>query len=282
MRIDDGRDGTDYVEVNRANWDDRARAHDWAGGYDVQRFVDDPTLLSGVVAFDRPMLGDIAGLEAVHLQCHIGTDTLSLARLGARMTGLDLSPASLGIARRLAADAGADIRYVEGNVEDAVDVLGAGSFDLVYTGVGALCWLPSIDRWAATVAGLLRPGGRLLVRDAHPVLLSIGEDHPERLEIDLPYFETPAPEVWDEDQSYVPTERPLAASVSYQWNHGIGETVTALLDHGMELTALVEHRTVPWAALPELTETDEVSGEWRLREHPERLPLTFTIAARKR
>ncbi|GMA93994.1 hypothetical protein GCM10025881_08180 [Pseudolysinimonas kribbensis] len=193
MRIDDGRDGADYVEVNRANWDDRARAHDWAGGYDLQRFVDDPTLLSGVVEFDRPLLGEIAGIEAVHLQCHIGTDTLSLARLGARMTGLDLSPASLGIARRLAADAGADIRYLESNVYDALDVLGTGSFDLVYTGIGALCWLPSIDRWAATVAGLLRAGGRLLLRDAHPVLLSIGEEHPERLEIGLPYFETPNP-----------------------------------------------------------------------------------------
>ena len=274
--------GDDYLAVNRANWDDRAGVHATSHGYDLQRYRDDPAALSHVVRFDLPLLGDVAGLEAVHLQCHIGTDTLSLARLGARMTGLDLSPASLAVARELADGTGADIRYVESEVYGAVDALGAGRFDLVYTGVGALCWLPSIDRWAATVAGLLKPGGRLLVRDAHPVLLAVGEDHPERLQLDYAYFETPDPMVWDDEVTYVDADRPLTATRSMEWNHGIGEIVTALLAHGMEPTALVEHRTVPWPALPELMEPADLDGEWRLREHPERIPLTFTIQAVRR
>jgi len=274
--------GGDYLAVNRANWDDRAGVHATSHGYDLQRYRDDPAALSHVVRFDLPLLGDVAGLDAVHLQCHIGTDTLSLARLGARMTGLDLSPASLSVARELAADTGADIRYVESEVYGAVDVLGAGRFDLVYTGVGAICWLPSIDRWAATVAGLLRPGGRLFVRDAHPALLAVGEDHPERLQLDYAYFETPDPMVWDDELTYVDADRPLTATRSMEWNHGIGEIVTALLAHGMELTALVEHRTVPWLALPDLMEPAELDGECRLREHPDRIPLTFTIQAVRR
>jgi SAM-dependent methyltransferase len=273
---------TDYLAVNRANWDDRAGVHASSRGYDVQRYRDDPTAISHVVAFDRPLLGDVAGLETVHLQCHIGTDTLSLARLGARMTGLDLSPASLAVARELASATGTDVAYVESDVFSAVDALGAGRFDLVYTGVGAICWLPSMARWAETVAGLLRPGGRLFIRDMHPALGAIGDDHPERLQLDYPYFEMPEPMVWDDDVTYVDADRPLTATRSVEWNHGIGEIVTALLANGMELAGLVEHRTVPWLALPELMEPDEVDGEFRLREKPERLPLTFTIQAVKR
>mgnify|MGYP003470101086 CR=1 FL=1 len=103
----------DYLDVNRANWDERAPAHATSPDYQADRFVADPNHLSGVVRFDLPLLGDVTGLTGIHLQCHIGTDTLSLARLGARMTGLDLSPASIEQARRLASDAGAE-RHLPG------------------------------------------------------------------------------------------------------------------------------------------------------------------------
>ena len=117
----------------------------------------------------------MAGLTGIHLQCHIGTDTLSLARLGARMTGLDLSPVSLEQARTLAADAGADIDYVEADTYSAPQALGGRTFDLVYTGIGALCWLPDIDRWAGVVDDLLEPGGRLFVREGHPMMWAVDE-----------------------------------------------------------------------------------------------------------
>src|SRR5262245_8102354 len=126
--------------------------------------------------FDVPRLGDITGLRGVHLQCHIGTDTVSLARLGAQMTGLDFSPAALTEARRIAALVGVDVDYVESEVYDAVAALGSEQFDLVYTGVGAIGWLPDIRRWAQTVAALLRPGGRLFIREAHPMMWSIDEE----------------------------------------------------------------------------------------------------------
>src|SRR6188508_2757099 len=168
----------DYRDVNRANWDDRAAAHAASGDYNVATFASDPGYLSDVVRFDRPLLGDITGLRGVHLQCHIGTDTISLARLGADMTGLDFSPASLAEARRIAGLAGADVRFVEAEVYDAAGALGPERFDLVYTGIGALCWLPDIARWARVVAGLLRPGGRLFIREGHPMLGTLSDPRP--------------------------------------------------------------------------------------------------------
>jgi SAM-dependent methyltransferase len=271
--------GVDSFSVNRANWDERAPLHAASAGYAVQRYADDPKHLSDVVRFDAPRLGDLSGLRGVHLQCHIGTDTVSLARLGARMTGLDFSAASLKQARILAERAGADIDFVESEVYSALDVLPREGFDLVYTGIGALCWLPDIRRWAQVVAGLLKPGGRLFVREGHPMLWSIDENNADALRVAYPYFETAEPLVFSEDETYVETEERLVNTVTHSWNHGLGETVTALLDEGLRLTMLVEHDSVPWKALNHhMVDND---GEWQLTEHRERLPLTYTLQAVK-
>ncbi|MGH3781474.1 MAG: class I SAM-dependent methyltransferase, partial [Pseudonocardiaceae bacterium] len=114
----------DYISINKTMWNERAPAHAASAGYGFDRFIDDPERLSGVVRFDRPRLGDLAGQRGVHLQCHIGTDTVSLARLGARMTGLDFSSVALDHARRLAQRTGTDIDFYEANMYDAVDALG--------------------------------------------------------------------------------------------------------------------------------------------------------------
>ena len=186
------------AEINRANWDERAPAHAQSPGYTRQRFIDDPSFLSAVVRFDVPLLGDIRGLRGVHLQCHIGTDTISLARLGATMTGLDFSPASLVEARRLSDELRAGVEFVEADVYDAVGALGGRTFDLVFTGIGALCWLTSVSRWAAVVAALLEPGGRLFIREGHPMMWSLDERHTDGLVVEYDYFERPEPMVFDE------------------------------------------------------------------------------------
>lgn len=265
---------SEHAAVNRAHWDERAVPHAASSGYSLDRFASDPSFLSGVVRFDRPRLGDLTGVAGVHLQCHIGTDTLSLARLGARMSGLDFSPASLAQARRLAPD----LTFVESDVYGALDVLPPGGFDLVYTGIGALCWLPDIRRWAGVVAGLLRPGGRLFLREGHPVLWALDERRTDELVVDHPYCETPEPLTFDEPGTYVPTDVEFVHTETRSWNHGLGEIVTALLERGLTLTQLVEHDSVPWNALPgQLSGT--TGGEWRLTDRPERLPLSYTLQA---
>lgn len=271
----------DYLEVNRAHWDDRAGAHAASADYGFERFVADPGHLSDVVRFDRPLLGDVAGLDAVHLQCHIGTDTLSLARLGARVTGVDLSPASLEQARRLSAAAGPHVDYVVSDVYGAPDALGGRRFDLLYTGIGALCWLPDITRWAGVVDDLLRPGGRVFVREGHPMMWAVDDERAGDLTLGYAYFETPEPFDIDADGSYVETDHEFVHTRQLSWNHGLGETVTALLARGFVLETLVEHRSVPWDALPGRMVRDAPFDEWRLLEHAERLPLTYTLAARR-
>jgi len=267
-------------DLNRASWDDRAAAHAASPDYAVERFITDPTFLSEVVRFDVPLLGDIRGLRGVHLQCHIGTDTISLARLGASMTGVDFSSASLAQARRLSEQAHTPVEFVESNVYDALDVLERERYDLVFTGIGALCWLPDIARWAGVVAALLRPGGRLFIREGHPMLWALDEARTDDLVVGYPYFEQPEPLVDDDGGTYVATDVEFTQNLSHSWNHGLGETVTALLDNGMEITRLVEHDSVPWDALPGQMEKDE-RGEWRLGDRPWRLAHSYTLNATK-
>ncbi|MGH3829581.1 MAG: class I SAM-dependent methyltransferase [Pseudonocardiaceae bacterium] len=269
----------EYVAINKARWDERAPAHAASAGYGFDRFIGDPEYLSGVVLFDRSRLGDLAGQRGVHLQCHIGTDTLSLTRLGARMTGLDFSSTALVQARRLAERADTDIDFHEAEVYDAVDALGAEAFDLVYTGVGALCWLPDVARWARVVAALLRPGGRLFIRETHPMLQSL-DDTSDVLTLRYPYFEHAEPVVSDDPGTYVQTEVVFTHRLSHSWNHGLGEIITALLNAGMRLTALTEHDSVPWEALPGHMAVND-AGEWRLSTEPERLAASYTMQAIK-
>lgn len=286
----------DYLEVNRANWNSRAPIH--AGSYGVERYLTDSDAISGVVAFDLPRLGRLDGLDVVHLQCHIGTDTLSLARLGAAsVTGVDFSPVSLEAARRLAEQTRTPIEYVESDVYTAPSALAGKQFDLVYTGIGAICWLPDIARWAEVVAALLRPGGRLFIRDHHPVLNAlipqqVGAESADRaqapsitgpgeltLALELPYFEQAEPMVWTQDFTYS-GDGVVTSPVSHEWNHGLGEIVTAVLDAGLRLTGLVEHDSIPWEAFGGMVE-DPATGEWRLADRPERLPGSFTLIAVK-
>jgi SAM-dependent methyltransferase len=272
----------DYRTVNRANWDERAGPHAASPDYDVDSFATDPGYLSSVVRFDLPLLGDISGLRGVHLQCHIGTDTISLARLGVEMTGLDFSPAAIAQARRIAGLAGADVRFVEADAYQAVTVLGAESFDLVYTGIGALCWLPDIRRWAAVVAGLLRPGGRLFIREGHPMLWALDDSRADGLlAVEYPYFEREEPMVFNEDGTYVETDAVFTHNLIHVWNHGLGEIVTALMAAGMDVTGLAEHDSIPWDGLPGQMERIG-GGEWRLADRPWRLPHSYTLQAVKR
>lgn len=283
------------VDLNLTNWDERAVAHAVPGtGYVLEDYVSDPSKLSDVVRFDRPGLGDLTGVRGVHLQCHLGTDTLSLARLGARMTGVDFSPSALHHASALAARTGTEIDYHRADVSDGAAVLaavGEGRYDLVYTGIGALCWLPRIADWARLVADLLAPGGRLFVRDGHPALLALDQDRADGdLVLAFPYFERGEPTVFDEPGTYVQTDHVFTHTRSAEWNHGLGELVTAVLDAGLRLTGLAEHRSIPWKAMDHMVEVPPAggadgadgAGEWALPgDAADRVPLSFTLQAVK-
>lgn len=273
-------EGENHRAANLSNWESRVPLH--VAGYSIDALLERPDAVSRVVAFDRERLGDLSGLDVVHLQCHIETDTISLTRLGARVTGLDFSPSALAAARQLAERANVEIDLIESDVDRAVEALGAGRLDLVYTGIGALCWLPSITRWGEVVATLPRPGGRLFIREGHPALWALSDPREDGLlVVDFPHLEVAGGTTFHEPTTCVEHKGEVEQPMTLQFNHGLGEIVTALLSQGMELTQLVEHRSVPWNPLGDaMTEGDD--EEWRLVERPERLPLTYTLQAVKR
>jgi 2-polyprenyl-3-methyl-5-hydroxy-6-metoxy-1,4-benzoquinol methylase len=272
----------EHLAVNRANWDERVAAHVASPDYAVERFAEDPEFLSGVVRFDLPRLPVLNGKDGVHLQCHIGTDTVSLARLGARMTGLDFSEPAIEAARRVATAAGVEAQFHVAEVYDAPDVLGRNRFDLIYTGIGALIWLPDIRRWAAVVAALLRPGGELFIREGHPMLWTLEDERTDGLlVVHHPYFEQPEPTVFEIGGTYVQTDQVFETTTSHEWSHALSQIVGALLDENLELTLFEEHDSIPWNGLP--GQMEEIGGgEWRLIDRPERLPASYTLRARLR
>ncbi|MGF1598467.1 MAG: class I SAM-dependent methyltransferase [Acidimicrobiales bacterium] len=264
------------LAVNRANWDSRVPVHLGPGGYDVDRYVDDPARVSSVVAFDAPALGDLTGRRVVHLQCHIGTDTISLARLGAaKVVGVDFSLPAIEAARALVARTGDEVGFVHTDVYRAAAALGP-SFDIVYTSVGTICWLDDIDRWAANVAGLLVRGGRLVFRDLHPTIWPY-EEIDGTLAPVYPYWQRPdEPLVLNTTTSYLGCGQLLSPTTN-EWNHTVAEVVNALIGAGLRIDRLDEHRECDWQLFPSaVVEGDHYLLPEALRD---KLPVCWSITA---
>ena len=267
----------DYLEINRKNWDSRVPIH--LGGYNLERFAEDPSYLSDVVRFDLARLPEIRDLKGIHLQSHIGTDTISLSRLGALMSALDFSAPALKVVEQLAAQDGVEIPTYETDVYSAPKELD-GQFDFVYTGIGAICWLPNIRSWAGVVARLLKPGGFLFMREGHPVLWSVGDSRPDgAIAIELDYFE--GQEFVDDEEGTYAGEGSVEHPTNVSYNHGMAEIFNALLSEGLALELFEEHNTVPWNPLDqEFVKLDGID-EWELADRPNRVPLSYTIRFRK-
>ncbi|MEM7275957.1 MAG: class I SAM-dependent methyltransferase [Actinomycetota bacterium] len=265
----------------RANWDARVPVHLGPDGYGIDRLAGDPAAISAAVGFDRPYLGDLSGLLGVHLQCHLGTDTLSLARLGASMTGLDFSPAAVEAARGIVARCGADVDIVEGDVYRAPELLGR-TFDLVYTGVGAINWLPDLTRWAEVAAALLRPGGRFHLTEGHPMLMTLDDDsRPDRIILTYPYFDGAPTMRFDEPHSYVGSGT-VASPEQYEWAHHPASVVQALIDAGLVLDRFEEHRVLPWQAFPWMEPVPDRPEYFALPSPLDQcIPASFTVQAHR-
>ncbi|MFK7916879.1 MAG: class I SAM-dependent methyltransferase [Ilumatobacter sp.] len=272
----------EFIEQNRLNWDERAALHAQPdSGYRLDRFRNDRSLLSDVVDFDRRYLRDLAGLRVLHLQCHIGTDTLSLARLGADVIGLDQSGVSLDAARRLFESVDTPGQFVEANVYDAVNALDGEQFDLVYTGVGALNWLPDVVRWGQVAGALVKPGGDFYIREAHPMLSTLDDERTDTaLQVKYPYFETSEPLMFDEPGSYVDTGGATITNTrTNEWNHGIGEVFMALTNAGLQVNTLDEHRFLDWRFFKHQEERGELF--YLPADQLDLVPMSYSIAASK-
>lgn len=266
-------------DANLANWEERVPIHEV--GYNIAGF-DDPDHISDVVADDLPVLerflpgGTVDGLDVCHLQCHIGTDTLSFARRGARVTGVDFSPAALRSAEALTEKLGLHATWVEADVQDARAAV-TGDFDVVYTSIGTITWFPDVERWARQIYALLKPGGTFYIRDGHPVLYSL-DDYAEGLVIRYPYFGGETAQEWNEETSYV-GDATIANTRTFEWIHPLSQVFTALLDAGLRIVHVDEGRVLPWKFAERMI---EVPGGYVWPEAERDLvPCTFTIVAVK-
>ncbi|MEZ5141076.1 MAG: class I SAM-dependent methyltransferase [Acidimicrobiales bacterium] len=265
-------DEPEWLRVNRAAWDERVPLHVASAFYDNASFLAGRSSLRG---FEADEVGDVEGRTLVHLQCHFGQDTLSWARRGARVTGLDFSVPAIEAARALAGEAGLDAEFVVADVYDAARALGGRRFDVVYTGLGALVWLPDVARWAEVVAELVAPGGVLYLSEFHPIADVF---HDERLEVGWPYFR-PEGARWEDAGTYTDPSAPTANNVTWEWTHPIGEVVTAIIEAGLRLELLHEHPFTLWRRWPFLERRDDFTYHLP-SDHPS-LPLMYSLRARR-
>ncbi|MDQ3404026.1 MAG: class I SAM-dependent methyltransferase [Actinomycetota bacterium] len=267
------------IKANEANWDARTPIHVASEFYAIE--TRDPN--EWFAAHEWDDLGDVRGKDVAHLQCHIGSETMAFARRGARAVGLDLSGESVRAATRIAEAAGLDMRYVKADVYGAADALGHGAFDIVYTGKGALCFLPELVPWAEQVAALLRPGGRLYLVEFHPLLHALSRvplpDGNQDLLLRYDYLAGRGH--IREDGTYTYTDGPTLTEglEYYEWSHGIGEVVTALVGAGLRIDGLRESEEMPWPRWESMVNT---RGAWhRLPESAPRIPLLYAVSATK-
>ena len=266
-----GMDG--FVGSNRALWDEWTDIHEHSDFYDLASFREGGIRLRD---YELAEMGDVAGKDVLHLQCHFGIDSLSFSRLGARVTGADFSPKAVALASRLAAELALEARFVRSELADLPRVLD-GEFDLVYTSRGALCWLPDIRAWAGVVARFVKPGGIFYVTECHPLAWAMAEDLPVRLA--YPYWEHAEPISAEVVGSYADPSASVLTPHEYGWNHGLGEIVQALIDEGLAIELLREWPFCDWDLGFTVRHED---GLWYLPEDVGgQMPLFYSLRARK-
>ncbi|MFI6419600.1 class I SAM-dependent methyltransferase [Streptomyces sp. NPDC050842] len=265
----------DWREANRARWDERVPIHAAGSFYDLDSFRAGKDALRD---FELAEVGDVTGRSLLHLQCHIGLDTLSWARHGAaHVVGLDFSEPAVETARSLAADLGFSqdrAAFVAADVYDAAEAVPDSAYDIVYTGCGALNWLPDIERWAETAASLVAPGGFLYVAEFHPLTDSLDDETGSRIVND--YF-VREPWVDTTPGTYADLDADTVHNRSVEWVHPVGEVVTALARAGLRIESLREHDASLYPRYGALQRHED--GYYRFPADRPRIPLMYSIKA---
>jgi SAM-dependent methyltransferase len=268
-----------WYEANKALWDERVPIHVASEFYDNTGWLDGREALR---PFEIAEVGDVAGRTLFHPQCHFGQDPLSWARLGATVTGLDFSEPAVAAARDLAARAGIDdARFVCADVYDASAAVDGATFDVVYTGLGALNWLHDIERWAATMASVCRPGGTLYLAEFHPFVgvFWAGEGE-ERAAAPLVHRQDYFGKIWHDDEgsgTYADLDAPTTHNETWERAWTLGEVVSAIAGAGFRLEFLHEHDHTLFPAFGFLEQHGD--GTYRLPDGLPSLPMMYSVRA---
>lgn len=261
----------DYIKINKQTWNNKTAVHIDSEFYDVSRFLAGKSSLNDI---ELQLLGDIKNKKILHLQCHFGQDSLSLARLGAKVTGIDLSDKAIDKAKELNHTLGLDAQFICCDLYDLPKYLNE-KFDLVFTSYGTIGWLPDVDKWAKVIAHFLKPHGELVFAEFHPVVWMFDNDFAT---IDYNYFNI---ETIIEDESGTYADRYAAIEAqTITWNHPLSEVLTALLANGLTLTSFNEYDYSPYNCFNNTEEFEK--GKFRIKHLENKIPMVYSLTATKK
>lgn len=259
-----------YIEINKQSWNSRVEYHVDSEFYNLEKFLKGETSLNPI---ELALLGDLKGNSILHLQCHFGQDTISLARMGAKVTGVDLSDKAIEKARELAKQCNVSADFVSCDIYDLPNHL-EEKFDIIFTSYGTIGWLPDLDKWAAVVSSFLKPGGKFVFVEFHPVVWMFDSNFEK---VAYNYFKDGAI-VETESGSYA--NREAGKPQEYvSWNHSISEVVNSLLGNGLTLQSLNEYDYSPYPCFQHVVEV--APKQFRIKHLDNKIPMVYSIEAAK-
>jgi SAM-dependent methyltransferase len=265
----------EYMHINQQRWNEMVGVHEKSAFYDVAGFK---AGRNTVAPLEREELGNVAGKSLLHLQCHFGMDTMSWARLGAKVTGVDYSERAIELAQLLAKELAIDAHFVRSNIYDLPnDTLIPDKFDIVYTALGVLGWLPDLIHWGKVIAHYLKPGGTFYILEAHPFMLTLDENSSD-LKVVYPYFSSEALK-FDSEHSYADSDTVLMNKTEYGWNHSFSDIFNALLSEGLSIDFLHEFPYCGWPYFSDMEKGEDGWSRFKDERKHERVPMMFSLKA---
>ena len=261
----------DYIEKNKASWNNKTDYHINSEFYDMDNFLKGKSSLNDI---ELKLLGDITGKTILHLQCHFGQDSISLARMGAAVTGVDLSDKAISKATGIAKQLDANANFICCNIYDLPKHLDK-KFDIVFTSYGTIGWLPDLDQWAAIVSKYLKPGGKFVFVEFHPVIWMYDDDF-ENVKYN---YSKSDPIIETVSGTYADRSAPITTE-TVNWNHGISEVVNSLIKHGLEINILNEYDYSPYNCFNKTEEFEP--GKFRIKHFGNMIPMVYAICATKK
>jgi len=268
-----------YFDANKELWDEFARLHyeTESNEYSVKSFLEGKTTLK---SYELKEMGNVKGKSLLHLQCHFGLDTLSWAREGAIVTGIDISSEGIRLAKLLAKQAKLEANFIESNLYDLPKVL-SKKFDIVYTSIGVLCWLNNLKEWGAIITHFLKPGGFFYIAEIHPFSMVFDNETKDikDLQVYYNYFHDPKPLEFIADGSYASEETKIKPKKEYEWAHSMSDIINSLIENGLRIEFLNEYPFTVWKQFPFAER--EPDGFCHLKNQKAEIPLLFTLKATK-
>ena len=260
-----------YIRINKDSWNKKTAIHLNSDFYDNGNFIKGKSSLNEI---ELNLLGDIKGKSILHLQCHFGQDTISLNRLGAETTGIDLSDKAIETAKDLAQQTTSKAAFICCNIYDLPQHLNQ-QFDIVYTSYGTIGWIPDLDKWAAIISQFLKPNGQFVFVEFHPVVWMFDDDFNK---IQYNYFKD-EPIIESETGTYADENAPIETEC-VTWNHSISEVVNNLIRHGLEINLINEYDYSPYNCFSQTTEIEP--NQFRIKHLDNKIPMVYAIVATKK